>query len=91
MTSVLTKFSGLASGAICILAGLYLLTSQTELENSYLEVLAHGLGLYFIGKGIYVGAALLAMPHETRAREPYSPAPLPARLRGPDVVGPPLD
>jgi hypothetical protein len=36
-------------------AGIYLLSSQTEANNSYLEVIAHGMGAYFVAKGIWMG------------------------------------
>lgn len=36
-------------------AGLYLLTSQAVSPDSYIELLAHGIGVYFIAKGIYMG------------------------------------
>lgn len=45
-----------AIGAIA--AGLYLLTSQTEAQDSYLQVIAHGIGIYFIAKGVFMGASL---------------------------------
>ena len=45
-------------GLFCVGAGVYLLGSQTVGPNSYLELLAHGMGLYFIGKGLFVWVSL---------------------------------
>jgi hypothetical protein len=36
-------------------AGIYLVASQTADPNSYLQTIAHGIGVYFIAKGIYIG------------------------------------
>jgi hypothetical protein len=48
---------GLASiGAIA--AGLYLLASETVDPDSYLQTIAHGIGIYFIAKGFFMGASL---------------------------------
>ena len=40
------------------IAGLYLLTTEAAAENSLIEVLAHGIGIYFLAKAFYVGPAL---------------------------------
>ena len=51
---------------ISVGAGGYLLLSQTVAANSYLEVIAHGIGAYFVAKGLflarsaYLGAAAAA-------------------------------
>lgn len=50
--------AGLVAGAFCVYAGIYLLDSQTVSEDSYLETIAHGLGWYMIGKGVFVAAFL---------------------------------
>jgi hypothetical protein len=47
----------IAAGA-CIAAGVYLLSTQAVAENSFLEVLAHGIGIYFIGKGVFIWSTL---------------------------------
>lgn len=52
-----------ASSVICIAAGVYLLqwASKAELaagEASWFDIVRVGLGVYFIGKGVYVGPAL---------------------------------
>ena len=51
------------SGLFCVGAGLYLLGSQAVAPNSYLELIAHGMGLYFIGKGLFVWVSL-AQQHD---------------------------
>ena len=88
----------LAASGLCVAAGVYLL-SQNSLPvdlggqhgRSWFEVLAHGIGIYFIGKGLFVlrstwleaetAAALRRMggtPERARAeREPAAPAPQP--------------
>lgn len=50
---------GTLAGIVAILAGIYLLTSQAAGPNSYLELLAHGIGAYFVGKGLW----MIAMAH----------------------------
>jgi len=68
--------AGLVSGGLCVAAGIYLLTKSSapitlgEQEGqSWLEVIAHGIGIYFIGKGIFVWAMLWP------AARPQTPAP----------------
>lgn len=39
-------------------AGVYLLTSQAADPNSYLQLLAHGLGAYMVGRGLFAARAL---------------------------------
>jgi hypothetical protein len=41
-------------GLICIGAGVYLLVSRTVDPDSYLQTIAHGIGIYFIGKGLFI-------------------------------------
>jgi hypothetical protein len=48
-----TAFDVIA-GLFCIGAGIYLLSSNTQAENSVFDVLMHGIGAYVIGKGIFV-------------------------------------
>jgi hypothetical protein len=38
----------------CIAAGVYLLSIQSVAGNTVLEAIAHGIGIYFIGKGLFV-------------------------------------
>jgi hypothetical protein len=43
----------IVAAALCVIGGIYLLTSNTVAADSYLDVIAHGMGLYFIGRGIF--------------------------------------
>ena len=54
------KISAVASATVCILAGLYLLNTHPakDNENNMIFIIAHGMGAYFIGKGIYCGSSL---------------------------------
>lgn len=58
------KAVGLLAGAICVGAGVWLLTQQSvedpTVGTSWFEIIAHGIGVYFIGKGIFVAALLWA-------------------------------
>lgn len=57
MTSLGRSLHRFASAGFCIAAGVYLLQTQAA-EDSLIETIMHGLGLYFIGKGLYVWGAL---------------------------------
>lgn len=48
------RIFSVVSGAIAIFAGLYLLSTRAAGSNSMIEVLAHGMGLYFVARGIYM-------------------------------------
>lgn len=51
--------SGIASSFFCFIAGLFLLlTSGTG--QSWMEAIAHGMGIYFLGKAFFTGPALWA-------------------------------
>lgn len=52
--SLLASVFGLVGGIACVAAGGYLLASKTVNVDSYLQVVAHGIGLYFVGKGLYL-------------------------------------
>lgn len=54
----MTRVFGMLSMVVSIGAGLYLIGSQTAAPNSYLEVIAHGMGVYFIAKGLFMGPSL---------------------------------
>ena len=42
-------------------AGIYLLTRQSASGDTWLEVLAHGAGVYFIARGLYmIGSSIAA-------------------------------
>jgi hypothetical protein len=56
---IFEKFISSIPGLISIGAGVYLASSQTADPNSYLQTIAHGIGFYFIGKGLYMIAMLL--------------------------------
>jgi hypothetical protein len=61
----LSKLTAAASSLICVVAGLYLLSAQAVASNSFLELLAHGIGIYFIGKGLFVGPSLWKQAEQT--------------------------
>lgn len=47
-----------ASWLLCVGAGVYLVTSKTAASDSYLQVIAHGIGIYMIGKGLFIARSL---------------------------------
>lgn len=59
----MTRRSGGTFGALldvlaallCIGGGLYLLQTNSVGSSSWFQVIAHGMGVYFIGKGLFVG------------------------------------
>lgn len=66
------KIIGLLAGAVCVGAGVYLLSQNsvadpTEGGTSWFEIIAHGIGIYFIGKGIFVAALLWARDDAAKA------------------------
>lgn len=54
----MTKVLALGSAIIGIAAGLYLLDTQAAADDSLIESFMHGVGIYFIGKGLFIGASL---------------------------------
>jgi len=52
------RLLGLAAGAICVFAGIYLLQYNAVLDpttgTSWFQIIGHGMGIYFIGKGLFV-------------------------------------
>lgn len=50
------------SGGIAISGGVNLVMLKSAGENSMIEAIAHGMGLYFIGKGIF----MMAIPFQVR-------------------------
>jgi ribosomal protein L40E len=44
----------LIAGAISICAGLFLVSTRAAGSNSMIEVLAHGMGWYFVARGVYM-------------------------------------
>ena len=59
----MTKILGLLAGGTCAAAGIYLLSQQSVADptgggTSWFEILAHGIGIYFIGKGAFVAVMM---------------------------------
>jgi hypothetical protein len=52
----LQNLLGWLGALVCVVGGLYLLGSNTVDGNSYLQVISHGMGIYFIGKGLFVAS-----------------------------------
>lgn len=46
------------AAAVCIAGGLSLLGIEAQEKGLVFVSMAHGIGVYCIGKGLYVGAAL---------------------------------
>jgi L-asparagine transporter-like permease len=84
---------GILGGVGAIGAGLYLLSAQSPNlagGSSWFEVLAHGIGVYFIGKGIWMihealtnqelrdvarkQLEIAALDHSARSQETQAPA-----------------
>jgi hypothetical protein len=42
------------AAVIAIIAGIYMLTTQAATENSIFNPLLHGIGLYFLARGIWM-------------------------------------
>jgi hypothetical protein len=42
------------AGLVAVGAGIFLLAHQNESGDTWLEVLAHGVGIYFIARGLYM-------------------------------------
>jgi hypothetical protein len=57
------KVAAILSSLLCACAGLYLLAAQTQSGqgSSWFELIAHGMGIYFLGKACFVGPALWSM------------------------------
>jgi len=53
-----TRIWAVLAGVVCIGAGVYLLLLQPAVKESLIGAIAHGLGAYFVGKGIFAGATL---------------------------------
>jgi hypothetical protein len=50
-------FVGLVAGLVAIGAGIYLLAHTSETGPTWLEVIAHGSGAFFIACGLYMFAS----------------------------------
>lgn len=56
--------------AICIVAGVYLISLESPGEGTTIfEAIATGMGIYFIGKGIAVGASIWLQQKTLRTME----------------------
>lgn len=53
-----TRIWAVLAGLVCVAAGVYLILLQPAVEESLIGAIAHGLGVYFVGKGIFAGATL---------------------------------
>ena len=54
-------FMNLLAGLAAVGAGAYLLAHNSETGPTWLDVIAHGSGVFFIGCGVYmIGSSLLA-------------------------------
>ena len=55
------RLVGLAAAAVCVYAGIYLLqynaVSDPTTGTSWFQIIGHGMGIYFIGKGLFVAQA----------------------------------
>jgi hypothetical protein len=61
---VLGVLVNLLAGLIGVGAGIYLLTQRSESGPTWLEVIAHGSGAFFIACGLYmIGSALRSTTH----------------------------
>jgi hypothetical protein len=54
----MAKLSAVLATLGCFAAGGYLLSSHSIGAPSWFDLLAHGIGLYFIAKGLFVGASM---------------------------------
>jgi hypothetical protein len=55
------------AGLVAVGAGIYLLTKQSASGDTWLEVLAHGAGVYFIARGLYmIGSSIAAAASSDR-------------------------
>lgn len=59
---------GFAAIVLCWWAGGYLLSLQAQSSSSLIESLAHGIGIYFLGKGCFIAALLTAVGSGERKR-----------------------
>jgi hypothetical protein len=54
-------FMNLLGGLAAVAAGIYLLAHNSETGPTWLDVIAHGTGVFFIGCGAFmIGSSLLA-------------------------------
>jgi len=60
---VLGLGAGFLGGAVCIVGGLYLVSIKA-VENNIMVMLANGIGVYCIGKGLYAIATTALLGRE---------------------------
>jgi hypothetical protein len=52
------RLIGFGAAAVCVFAGIYLLqynaVSDPTTGTSWFQIIGHGIGIYFIGKGLFV-------------------------------------
>jgi hypothetical protein len=52
------RLIGFGAAAICVFAGIYLLQYNADTGTaggtSWFQIIGHGMGIYFIGKGLFV-------------------------------------
>ena len=53
----MTKLASVVAALLAIGAGIYMLSYSTQ-ANSIFNVITHGIGIYFLGKGLYMGVSL---------------------------------
>ena len=60
------KALAILSSLVAAAAGLYLLSTTAAAENSLLEVIMHGMGIYFLAKALYLGPSLIRQDDAAR-------------------------
>lgn len=60
------RLVAIVSAAACIIGGVWMLLTQPADSNSIFGPLLHGIGLYCIGKGLWIGPSLI---NQWRTRE----------------------
>lgn len=63
------KILAILSSLACIAGGLWMLLTEPAESNSIFGPLLHGIGLYCIGKGIFVGPSLMNQWRTSEATE----------------------
>jgi hypothetical protein len=51
------KLIDVASALLCLIAGAYLLQYNSPGQSTWFQIIGHGMGIYFIGKSLYVARA----------------------------------
>lgn len=79
----LAKLLGIGAAVVSIGAGIYLLQSESaSAETTVFDVLMHGIGIYFIARGMWMAVELLGYEPvgvlKAKKTPPVAPAPPPA-------------